>query len=114
MPNLGYFNCSYNQLTTLFIKNGSNEQSGLIFSNNPNLQYICADQTQFSDVQNKIAQYGYTNCTFDSYCSDSPGSTFYTIQGNTRYDANNNGCELSDASIPNLKLFIDPGCAGFV
>jgi uncharacterized repeat protein (TIGR01451 family) len=111
LPNLGYFNCSNNQLTTLFIKNGSNEQSGLIFSNNPNLQYICADQTQFSDVQNKIAQYGYTNCTFDSNCSANQGGTFYTILGNTRYDANSNGCEVSDATIPNLKLLFSNGSA---
>ena len=81
----------------------------MIFSNNPNLQYICADQAQFSDVQNKIAQYGYSNCTFDSNCSASPGGTLYTIQGNNRYDANASGCDANDSNIPNLRLLFSNG-----
>ncbi|WP_309642526.1 T9SS type A sorting domain-containing protein [Flavobacterium sp.] len=109
LPGLGYLNCSDNQLTSLFIKNGNNESNGLGFSNNPNLQYICADETQLQTIYNRVTQYGYTNCIYDSNCSASPGGTFYAIQGGNRYDANNNGCDVSDVSIPNLKLLFSNG-----
>jgi hypothetical protein len=100
--------CYNNQLTSLLIKNGKNE-STLDFSGNPNLHYICADEEQITDVQNKIAQYGYTNCHVNSYCSFTPGGAFYTIQGTIHYDENNNGCDVLDYSFPNLKLSFTDG-----
>lgn len=69
LTSLTYLNCSDNQLTSLYIKNGSNEPSGLAFANNSNLQYICADESQFTAIFNRINQYGYTNCTYDATCS---------------------------------------------
>jgi len=37
----------------------------------------------------------------------------YTIQGNVRYDSDNNGCSASDANVPNQKLtFINGGITG--
>lgn len=109
LTGLGYLNCSDNQLTSLFIKNGNNESNGLAFSNNPNLQYICADESQLNTIFNRITQYGYTNCTYDASCSASPIGTFYTIQGNALYDGNNNGCDVFDYNIPNLKLLFSNG-----
>ena len=100
--------CNNNQLTTLFMKNGSNE-SNIDFSSNPNLQYICADEVQIGDIQNHITQYGYTNCHVNSYCSFVPGGTFYTIQGNNKYDEDNNGCSPTDINYPNLKLSFTDG-----
>ena len=101
-------NCSSNQLVSLFIKNSSN----LIifeFSNMPNLQYICADDFNVPLVQSAITQYGYTNCHVNSYCSFIPGGTFYTIQGNSTYDSNNNGCDASDIHFPSIKYTINDG-----
>lgn len=69
LTSLTYLNCSDNQLTSLYIKNGSNEPSGLAFANNQNLQYICADESQFTAIFNRINQYGYTNCSYDATCS---------------------------------------------
>ncbi len=100
--------CNSNQLTSLFIKNGSNE-AYLEFSNNPDLQFICADESQLVDIQNKITTYGYTNCHTNSYCSFTPGGTFYTIQGNNKYDKNNNGCDVLDLGLPNLKFNVTDG-----
>jgi hypothetical protein len=98
-----------NSLQTLFLKNGSFYYSLNIF-NNPNLKYICADDNLVPDIQNMISMFGYTNCHVNSYCSFSPGGTFYTIQGNNRFDLNNNGCDTGDANVPNLKLsFSDNG-----
>ncbi len=108
--NLTYFYCHYNnQLTSLFIKNGINE-TYLDFSNCPNLNYICADDSQISDVQNKIDSYGYTTtCLVNSYCSFSPGGTFYTIQCSNKFDSNSNGCDALDINYPNLKLTFSDG-----
>jgi hypothetical protein len=110
--NFNYLNCSDNNLSTLFIKNGVIEttvNNGMDFSGNPNLQYICADEGQLASIQTKITEYGYTNCHVNSYCSFTPGGTFYTIQGNNRYDSNDNGCDASDINFPNFKLSFTDG-----
>lgn len=105
-----FLNCSNNQLSTLFIKN-NNQQSwfNLIIGNNPDLQYICADEADIAFVQQRIAFYAYTNCHVNSYCSFIPNGTFYTIQGNTKFDYNNNGCDNSDINISNLNYTISNG-----
>ena len=108
LTNLQSLYCYGNQLATLFIKNGYIEIT-LDFSSNPNLQYICADEGQIASIQNLITLYGYTNCHVNSYCSFIPGGTFYTIQGNNRYDSNSNGCDAADINFPNLKLSFTDG-----
>nr|MBP9793934.1 T9SS C-terminal target domain-containing protein [Flavobacterium sp.] len=96
-------------LETLFVKN----ERGLFimnFLNTPNLQYICANESDVEEIQQKIAQYGYSNCHVNSYCSFTSGGTFYTIQGNNKLDSDNNGtCDVSDFNLPNLKFNITDG-----
>lgn len=108
LPTLQNLDCSTNQLVTLFLKNSAIEFY-LVFSNNPNLQYVCADVNQINQVKDKIIQYGYTNCHVNTYCSFTPGGDFYTIQGNVHYDSNNNGCDENDLNFPNLKLIFTDG-----
>ena len=109
LPNLNYLYCYNNpNQVSLNIKNGRAEGT-INFSNSPNLQYICADDIQVPTIQNQITTYGYTNCHVNTYCSFTPGGAFYTIQGNNRYDSNNNGCDASDLNIPNLKLSFSNG-----
>lgn len=57
--------CDHNEIVSLYIKNGINEQA-LIISNNP-ITYICADASQFSDLQPYID--AHPGCTLDSSCS---------------------------------------------
>jgi Leucine-rich repeat (LRR) protein len=102
LSNLQTLGCFNNQLVTLFVKNGRNEYSN--FGNNPTLEYICADDGQLDSIQNQINQYGYNNCQVNSYCSFTPGGTFYTIQGNNRYDSNSNGCDVNDFNVPNQRF----------
>lgn len=127
LTNLNYINCDYNQLTTIdcslltnlyslacgnnplssiFVKNGRNESFNL--DNIPTLQYICADESQISSIQNILTNNGfsYPNCNVNSYCTFTPGGTFYTINGNEKFDINNNGCDLNDIIIPNFKINI--------
>lgn len=115
---LRFLNCSYNPLTFLFLKNNSLERD-LVgetvvsqvfnFSNIPNLRYICADDFQIEAINNKIIEYAYTNCHVNSYCSFTPGGTHYTIQGNSKFDENNNGCDMSDLNLTNLRFNITNG-----
>lgn len=107
--------CDQNQLNTLFIKNGSNETE-LNFSKNPDLKYICADESQLSQVQDLLDNYGYTNCNVNAYCSFNPVGEYYTIQGDNRVDEDNNGCDSQDLSLPNLKFNLSDGTnsSGFI
>lgn len=117
--NLEHLDCSSNPLQSLFIKNGSNEIGYdyindvdlpiFNFNNLPNLEYICADDSQIEAIQNKILDYGYANCHINNYCSFTPGGTYYTIQGNQKYDENNNGCDVGDIAAANLKFAITDG-----
>ncbi|MCL9805388.1 T9SS type A sorting domain-containing protein [Flavobacterium amniphilum] len=112
--NLEYLDCSSNPLQSLFLKNNSNEMYDdfenniyypvFNFSNSPNLEYICADEFQVEAIQNKIVEYGYNNCHVNTYCSFTPGGSSYTIQGNSKFDLNSNGCDVSDVSLANLKF----------
>lgn len=110
---LDWLHCFNNQLSYLNIKNGSiedGESFKLQFQDNPNLEFICADEDQIEDVQLLIDQYGYTNtCQVSTYCSFTPGGEFYTINGNTVFDLDTNGCDASDINYPNLLLQITDG-----
>ncbi len=104
--NLDYLRCNNNPIVDLNLKNGDSTMSLLEFSNIPSLQYICADENELTFVQNLITQYGYTNCNVNLYCSFTPGGIFYTINGNTKFDSNNNGCDVSDIDFYNLNFSI--------
>jgi len=115
MPFL-HFYCGGNPLEYIFVKNGIDEtginpqtEPVFDFQQLPNLRYICADDFQVEAIQNKINQYGYTNCTVNSYCSFTPGGEYYTIQGSSKVDNDNNGCDASDLAFPNLSFTISDG-----
>ena len=98
---------NYNYLITLLFKNG-NYFSTLEFNHNPNIAYICTDEVSY--VQSIVNNYGYgATCEVNNYCSFTPGGSFYTIQGYTKYDGNNNGCSVSDINYPNLKFNLSDG-----
>jgi hypothetical protein len=101
-------NCWGNQLISLFVKNGK-EESSIQFNENPNLEFICADETELGWLQKGVISLGYNNCVVNSYCSFNPGGTFYTIRGNQKIDLDNNGCDGSDAFLSNQKFSIFDG-----
>jgi len=107
-PYLQSVNCSSNQLETLFVKNGAIEQS-LDFGLNPNLTYICADETQIERVQTQLNVMSMNNTVCNSYCSFTPGGNHNTITGIAIFDANNDGCDITDEVNPFVKLRINSG-----
>ena len=103
---LDQFSCVYNNLESLFMKNGVTQQS-FNFNFNPNIKFVCADESEIFYVQENINYYGYAStCTVNSYCSFTPGGKVYTIEGNEKLDVDNNGCDTSDMTFPNLKFAV--------
>lgn len=115
---LGLFHCSNNpNLVYLNVKDSyyildapsDNFNQHYEYSGCPNLEYICVRDADVTAVQNKITYYGYTNCHVNSYCSFTPGGTYYTLQGTNTFDSNNNGCDSGDGLVPNCKYIITDG-----
>ncbi|MEO1031440.1 MAG: T9SS type A sorting domain-containing protein [Bacteroidota bacterium] len=100
-------------LTYINIKNGNNSSYLFIsvidaYDNLDNLEAVCVDDIN-SDFAGWIQQQNNQPIVFTEYCSFTPGGTFYTVEGNTTFDADNNGCDISDTAIPNVKLNITNG-----
>lgn len=99
--------CSSNSmLQSIFIKNGRNVS--LTLSNLPNLEYICTGENQISFIQMQVS-INYPNCQVNSYCTFTPGGQFYTIQGQQKFDNENDGCDINDNHFPHLKFSISDG-----
>ncbi|WP_264564109.1 T9SS type A sorting domain-containing protein [Flavobacterium sp. N3904] len=103
-------NCGFNdQLNVLFIKNNvfSYDYS---FSPCPNLKFICTTDELIEHYKWIIGtSLDLSNLEINSYCSFVPGGTFYNIQGNSKLDTNNNGCDAFDFNYLNLKLKVTDG-----
>lgn len=103
--------CSFNNLSNVNIKSGRliSSYSNFKFQGNP-LQYVCIDVPYVSSFKAELYNYqNYTNVEVNSYCSFTPGGTFYTIKGNQKVDINSNGCDSFDNPIPYLRFNISNG-----
>jgi len=104
--NLDRFDCSNNNLTHLFLKNGGIFWN-ISFDNNPTLKYICCDDIQLAQVNQSLISNPIPNIEVNTYCSFTPGGSYNTIKGNYIFDENNNGCDANDLKIiPNLRTNI--------
>ena len=115
---LDHFDASNNNLTFLNFKNGIDDSeyfftfdlNGVIlFENNPNLNFICADVFELNAIQLVAEASGIMNFSLNSYCSFEPGGDFYTVEGNTRIDFDSNGCDIDDGVASNLNFSITNG-----
>jgi hypothetical protein len=110
-PEFYSINCATNGMTFLNLKNGRSQQNNSTsVGYNPNL-VICCDESERTMLQNMISGNPsfFPNYQITSYCSFTPGGTFYTVQGNTKYDSNNNGCDINDPNKPFQKFNITNG-----
>lgn len=78
-----------------------------------NLKYICAKESEVQKIKQHFSNIYYNgifdNLEVNTYCSFNPGGTFYTVQGNIRYDSDNNGCSATDITNPNLMMVVTSG-----
>jgi Secretion system C-terminal sorting domain/Domain of unknown function DUF11 len=119
-----YFECTHNLLTYFEINNvygGSNiyldnnlltsfrsknnNLDYVSFQNNPNLTFICCDNTELTLFQDLANLAGLVNCYITSNCS--PEFFEPTIRGVFKYDATSNGCDATDAIVTDVKLRFD-------
>jgi hypothetical protein len=71
LTHLQSLTCIHNQLTSLYVKNGIHE-SAFYFNVNPNLSYICADESQVAELQIQVTfplEEVNPECVVDSLCS---------------------------------------------
>lgn len=93
-------------LEKVFAKNGINENIYFQMTGNyPNLQYICCDASQITDLTAWLAMDGIV-CSINDYCNFAPGGNHNTITGTVRFDQNNNGCDVNDEVFEHMKLKI--------
>jgi len=105
-------------LTYINLKNGNNSNiyvdlghNGISIINCNNLERICVDDTQSTFVTNLNTIFNLS-CTYTEYCSLTPALN-NEINGNVKFDTNNNGCDNTDISTPNLMLITDNGSERF-
>ena len=87
------------------LKNGNSNFT--VFESNP-IENICIDDNAEKIVLQDLNTY-LSNTIFTTYCSFSPGGTYYTAQGNSLLDINNNGCDSNDIPFPMINLNIAAG-----
>lgn len=100
-----------NGMSFLNIKNGKIQQTNISsIYNNPSL-VVCCDTDELAIFQNLVNSSAtlYSNYQITSYCTFTPGGTFYTVQGNTKFDSNNNGCDANDLNKAFQKFNITNG-----
>jgi uncharacterized repeat protein (TIGR01451 family) len=87
-----------------------NPSINLQISNCPNLTYICTDELEQNTFQTWINWMSLQDqIQVNTYCTFTPGGTFYTINGNTQFDVDADGCEASDPIVPNQRFTITNG-----
>ena len=110
LQHLRILHCQINDLNTMNLKNNNpNSWLTLDFFSNDFISYICADDEDVTFVKNRALLYAYNYCNVNSYCSFVPGGTFYTLQGNNKFDTNTDGCDASDPVLSNLRYNITNG-----
>ncbi len=82
-----------------------------INNNNPNLKYICCDNDDLAPISNYLSSNFLNTINLNSYCSFTPGGTYYKVNGTTKYDINNNGCDPNDVNKSFQKFSITSGSA---
>ncbi|WP_291133233.1 DUF7619 domain-containing protein [Flavobacterium sp. UBA7682] len=102
----GFYELRFNNLQAINVKNGYFDNFGMIAQGNPNITYVCCDESEVSMVQ---SYYSSAVCNTNTYCNFTPGGIYYTIQGNHKLDVDNNGCDNNDIAIPNLRFSITDG-----
>ncbi|MEK8179941.1 T9SS type A sorting domain-containing protein [Flavobacterium buctense] len=107
-PFMHYMFINQNPINSLFLKNGSQLTQLNITSGNL-ITYVCVDEDEKTWVDYYVNYLGGNDAEINSYCSFTPGGTYYTIEGNVKYDSNSNGCDSNDLVFPNLNFSITDG-----
>ncbi|HPI55645.1 MAG TPA: hypothetical protein PLU10_13185, partial [Chitinophagaceae bacterium] len=78
----------------------------LSIDNNPDLELICVDAFEGNDIQLLLNQQGMSNVYVSTNCSATQANI---LEGNVKYDVNNNGCDINDVVVPQLRMSTTDG-----
>ncbi len=106
-PNLSYLNLKNGNNINFNVPNGAN----FGFGNLPNLEIVCVDDIN-SDLVMRINNDVGHSVNYTEYCSLEPALS-NQINGNSKSDINNNGCDATDAFISNLMILSNNGTDNF-
>ncbi|MFT3795361.1 leucine-rich repeat domain-containing protein [Flavobacterium sp.] len=101
-PNLEAVYLGDNQLERVYMKNGGQEY--VDFAANPNLAFVCADESEIAGIQNAFNSQQLTAAVVNSYCSFAPGGDYNTLTGTVSFDENGNGCGGNDPGFSNVRI----------
>jgi hypothetical protein len=93
------------QLQFINAKNGRTTYQMVSLQSLASLQYICTDQATIDEFQLAL-NLGGSSAQVNDYCTLQPGGNYNTVAGLFRFDANQNGCELTDNVASFVKLNI--------
>jgi hypothetical protein len=111
-PNISHINYStgwiHDKLKYINLRNGNSNLTSIIVGSgtSTSVTRICVD----SDSEKLLLQSldsSLANTVFTTYCSFNPAGTFYTVEGTSLLDTNNNGCGVGDISFPMINLNIE-------
>ena len=77
---------------------------------NPQLQYICVDESDLDHIQAALAG---QDINYSTYCNFVPGGGYNTITGMAHFDSDNNGCTNEDLLAPRVKIKLTTGSTIF-
>lgn len=81
-----------------------------LFDNLQLLEYMCVDEGEKAWFDMIFANYPPDmRPAINTYCTADPGGLYDTVTGTVKYDAEGNGCVVTDPGVPNLKLLINDG-----
>lgn len=87
----------------LNVKNG-NDNENIQCASYYSIDYICADPGQITALVTSAFSYN-----IDPYCTIIPPTSYNTIEGESRYDANFNGCNTTDSTYNSLLIKVTDG-----
>lgn len=107
-PNLSYINIKNGIVCTIpkVAPHQAPPSLPFYFGSLPKLASVCCDLGEEEAVQRSSIS---VSTSITTYCSFTSGGTFFTIQGNNKFDNDNNGCDALDIVTPNLKFTISDG-----
>lgn len=106
IKNLIYQSSYYDKLAYINLKNGTTDFTTLTIG--PSVKTICVDTAAEATLLHSLTP-TLNNLIYTTYCTFSPGGTFYTVQGNSRFDSNGNGCDVNDIPYPIMNLNVVSG-----
>lgn len=99
----------YDKLKYINLRNGGNNIKSIIVG--PSVKNICVDDEAEKNLLQSLNMW-LVNTDFTTYCSFNPAGIYYTLQGTSLFDTNNNGCDANDITYPMINLKVSSNTDG--